>query len=379
MPNKGPKSDKNSNGTSSQPQPQPRSNRWSKHCVSANLDAHYSWFVTSDYDHAFSYVCFCPPTSEVEDEDEEWETEDSADDEPEDSVEDANPNPNPKCDGGKKCLCHKLASDHPEYPWVATRAGVRKFTNQHVHADIRCPDVFDMDVFNDFTGYGLVEVAQNLVLDFVEAEGDWKEQWAVCEAVGIAIFGDMFIPLAYVDDGDLADDTFCLFLAMFLTMLTKLESQGLLGPGSEIKNLGMVMALYLCTTSDIRAYGICEGNDDKTNKIAAFYNSDEKILAYAKKYNIELRGPCNLDSYVKDLDQVELPPAKDDPWGWAAVLKQYEKLHGRERKKPKIGGIQYDITAMSSAERRESSYNGKDPLKKSEIDKIKQGMFFQLV
>ena len=191
---KGSKSDKNSNDASSQPKPQPRSNRWSKPCVSANLDAHYSWFVTNDYDHAFSYVCFCPPTSEVEDEDEEWETEGSADDEPEDSVEDANPHP--QCDGGKKCLCHKLASDHPEYPWVATRAGVRKLSNQHVHADIRCPDVFDMDVFNDFTGYGLVEVAQNLILDFVEAEGDWKEQWAICEAVGIAIFGDMFIPLA---------------------------------------------------------------------------------------------------------------------------------------------------------------------------------------
>ncbi|KAE8141085.1 hypothetical protein BDV38DRAFT_238650 [Aspergillus pseudotamarii] len=165
---------------------------------------------------------------------------------------------------------------------------------------------------------------------------------------------------------------------MFLTMLAKLESQGLLGPDSEIKNLGMVMALYLCAPSDIRAYGICEGNDDKTNNVAAFYNSDEKILAYAKKYNIELRGPCDLDSYVEALDQVELPPAKDDPWSWAAVLKQYEKLHGQERKKPKIGGIQYDITAMSSAERRKSSYNGKDPLKKSEIDKIKQGMIFQL-
>lgn len=165
---------------------------------------------------------------------------------------------------------------------------------------------------------------------------------------------------------------------MFLTMLAKLESLGLLGPDSEIKNLGMVMALYLCTTSDMRAYGICEGNEDKANKIAAFYNSDEMILAYAKKYNIGLRGPSNLDSCVEDLDEVELPPAKDDPWGWAAVLKQYEKLHGRERKKPKIGGIQYDITAMSSAERKESSYNGKDPLKKSEIEKIKQGMVLQL-
>ncbi|RAQ66975.1 hypothetical protein COH20_003493 [Aspergillus flavus] len=371
---KSPKTDKNSSDASSQPQP--RSNRWSKPCVSANLDADYAGFVAKDYDRAFSYVCFCPPNSAVEDEDDEWETEDSADEEPEDSVEDTNSKP--KCDGGKKCLCNKLPSDHPEYPWVATRAAVRKVSNQHVHADIRCPDVFNMEVFNDFTGYALIEVAQNLVLGFVEAEGDWKEQWAVCEAVGISIMGDMFMPLAYVDYGDLANDTFCLFFAMFLTMLAKLESQGLLGPDSEVKNLGMVMALYLCTNSDMRAYGICEGNEDKKNKVAEFYNSDERILAYANKYNIDLRGPSNIESCVEELDDVELPPAQNDPWGWADVLKQYEKLYVRERKKPKIGGIQYDITGMSSAERRESSYNGKDPLKKAEIDAIKQGMILQL-
>lgn len=124
---------------------------------------------------------------------------------------------------------------------------------------------------------------------------------------------------------------------MFLTMLAKLESQGLLGPDSEVKNLGMVMALYLCTNSDMRAYGICEGNEDKKNKVAEFYNSDERILAYANKYNIDLRGPSNIESCVEELDDVELPPAQNDPWGWADVLKQYEKLYGRERKKPKIG------------------------------------------
>ncbi|OGM43431.1 hypothetical protein ABOM_007634 [Aspergillus bombycis] len=350
-PSKTPKTDKNNGDASSQPQP--RSKRWPKACVSANLDADYARFVAEDYDHAFS-----------------------ADEEPKDSAEDIKSKP--KCDGGKKCPCQKSPADHPGYPWVATRAGLRKFTSQHIHADIRCPDAFSMYVYNDFAGYGLVEVAQNLVLDFVDAEGDWKEQWAVCEAVGLSIMGDMFMPLAHICDGDLANDTYCLLLAMFLTMLAKLESQELLGPDSEIKNLGLVMALYICTASDMRDYGIFKENDDKTNKVAAFYNSDQKILAYAKKYNIELRGPSNIDSCVEDMDEVELPPAKKDPWGWAAVLKQYEKLHGQQRKKPKIGGIQYDITGMSSAERRGSSFDGQDPLKKAELDAIKQGMILQL-
>ncbi|KAB8266355.1 hypothetical protein BDV32DRAFT_144075 [Aspergillus pseudonomiae] len=201
---------------------QRRSKRWSKACVSVNLDADYAKFVAEDYDHAFSYVCFCPPSSATDEEDDDRETASSADEEPEDSAEDIKSKS--KCDGGKKCFCQKSPADHSGYPWVASRAGVRKFTNQRVHADIRCPDFFDMYVYNDFAGFGLVEVAQNLVFDFVEAEGDWKEQWAVCKAASLSIMGDMFMPITQIEDGDLANDTFCLLMAMFLTMLHKLGS-----------------------------------------------------------------------------------------------------------------------------------------------------------
>lgn len=42
-----------------------------------------------------------------------------------------------------------------------------------------------MYVYNDYHGYGIVQVVQNTLLDFdQEKEKDnWKEQWAICEAI----------------------------------------------------------------------------------------------------------------------------------------------------------------------------------------------------
>lgn len=55
-----------------------------------------------------------------------------------------------------------------------------------IQGDLRCPDLFDMYIYNDYHGYGIVQVIQNTLLDFdqeKEKEKDnWKEQWAICEA-----------------------------------------------------------------------------------------------------------------------------------------------------------------------------------------------------
>lgn len=50
---------------------------------------------------------------------------------------------------------------------------------------LRDPDGFGMYTYNDHFGYGVLEVAQNLVLDFDEA-ATWKEKWSICE--GAALF-----------------------------------------------------------------------------------------------------------------------------------------------------------------------------------------------
>lgn len=87
------------------------------------------------------------------------------------------------CDGGQACACGKPTAEHPEHPSTITVAGYQKFLLALANTDLRNPEYFDMYVYNDTAGYGVLEVLQNFVVDFIQAQDNWKEQWAVCEAI----------------------------------------------------------------------------------------------------------------------------------------------------------------------------------------------------
>jgi hypothetical protein len=150
---------------------------------------------------AYAFVCLCQPpfrTSDDGDEDED-DDEEEEDEEEKDEDEEDEENKEPensgklkrgKCDGGKTCLCDKPAAEHPDHIWKLSAAGKDKFFTQRIHVDLRSPDTFGMYTFNDHEGYGVLEVLQNLVLDFEEAAGNYKEQWAVCEALAFFLEDD---------------------------------------------------------------------------------------------------------------------------------------------------------------------------------------------
>jgi hypothetical protein len=87
------------------------------------------------------------------------------------------------CDNGETCLCLKLAEEHPDHVWTITYAGWRKLQDQFKLADLRCPDYYGMYTFNDHSAYGVLEVLQNLILDFDEVGYNWFFRWAICEAL----------------------------------------------------------------------------------------------------------------------------------------------------------------------------------------------------
>lgn len=159
---------------------QAKSKRWAAVSGSRNADDGYKQAI-KDPAVAYAYICLCsPPWGDDEDDDDEDEEEDEEDDEDD---EDGNAKPRVKCDGRKSCLCSKPAAENPDHALIISLAGSRKHLTLHDLANLRCPDLFDMYTFNDHHGYGVLEVVQNLFLDFVEAESDWREQWAVCEAM----------------------------------------------------------------------------------------------------------------------------------------------------------------------------------------------------
>jgi hypothetical protein len=167
---------------------------------------------------------------------------------------------------------------------------------------------------------------------------------------------------------------------MFLAMLAKLERQDLLKPDSEIKNLGVIMAMYIKLTDHLRSNDVLPDDDlsddeddeisDEDNESFNPTNFDAYILAYATKYNVKLLGLSNIDDLVGELEKVDLPAAGDDPWGWIAAFEEYVG--------PSIGGDSLDITSWSSAERKAKSFDNKDPLGKKERDMIKEGTVLRL-
>jgi hypothetical protein len=172
----------------------PRSKRWSKGISgSANADTEYRTMMTHNPESAWELVCQCRPIAGSDDEDED-EDEDDEDDNEEDGEGEPKKTDRPLCDNGKTCLCTKPSKDHPDHPYTLSLGGIQKFRTTAIMCSLRDPDLFEMYIYNDFYGYGLVEVLGNLFLDFEEAKDDWKQQWYICEA--ILLFFHRFDPAA---------------------------------------------------------------------------------------------------------------------------------------------------------------------------------------
>ena len=166
----------------------PRNKRWSAVSASANADMAYQKFLKETPD-AYEYVCVCKRPGGEDDEEEESEDDESENDEEEGK------NQPIECDRGQTCLCRKPAADHPDHPWTFTKAAMDKLTTYCIMVDLRDPDSFSMYIFNDYSGYGAIELAQNLLLDFQEASGNWKEQWVVCETLVLLLVGNWLAPM----------------------------------------------------------------------------------------------------------------------------------------------------------------------------------------
>lgn len=167
--------------------------RWSKVSGSANAEEGFK-VVSSDPAEAYKYICFCKrafeegKNNDEEDEEEEQEAQviqtDSNSPNHVSQPTSTNVEQNKsRCDGGETCICSKPATEHPEHPWIATAAGVHKTSCIKLQDSLRIPDHFNMYLYNDFHGYGVIELAQNLLLDFYQAKDDLKAQWSLCEAV----------------------------------------------------------------------------------------------------------------------------------------------------------------------------------------------------
>lgn len=113
------------------------------------------------------------------------------------------------------------------------------------------------------------------------------------------------------------------------------------------------------------------------------------ILAYARKYDIKLVGPHDIEDLISEANaNVDLPVPesnngpKADPFGFEKALKAYStKYKGvtqflskrNKAGKTAIGGDALDITTWTPAERKKFSFDNKDPFRPAEIAALKRG------
>ncbi|KAK7941337.1 uncharacterized protein PG986_013724 [Apiospora aurea] len=204
-----------------------------------------------------------------------------------------------------------------------------------------------------------------------------KHMWAVVvAAMAHWLMTTELGPWIGCDDGDRVNKTIKAIGTMFLTALNELDKAGLLKADSPIKDLGLVMAVYLEWPSDLGDYGFEDDDSGEVDAEDAKPNWRTSVVTYAKKASIDLAtsGVFAADELVTSLEEKDgasIAPlagqAKADRWGWEKTLASLKKLSA------KFGGKEYDITQWTRAERAKHAFNKKGPLANIPEKELKAG------
>jgi hypothetical protein len=342
-----------------------RAELWSETSGSKNLDNNY-WQNTKNPKKAHEFMCICNP---IKDPDEEQDNGDDNNDEGGNSS-------NKKCDRGKTCPCSKPASTIPSHPYSLTRAGMDKYNIAGDMANLRNPDTFGLYLYNDFGFYGAAEVVENLLRDYDEAREmeDTKQAWAVIEGTALFMVIGSGAEMGMADDGDRMRQLSEQITVMVLSMLATLQKEGHMKSDSEYKNIGWIIKLYLRLADLLREQSLIDEEPTGKRKGAFKFNVGNFEL-YLRKYAAEAGINIPDDKDAPGDTDVNMPNAEaEDPWNWAKSLAKYTKSYGTGAgKKRHIGGDQYDVTTMSSAERKQAAFNKKDPITPAMMKRIKVG------
>ncbi|EMD96041.1 hypothetical protein COCC4DRAFT_122583 [Bipolaris maydis ATCC 48331] len=300
---------------------------------------------------------------------------------------------------------------HPEHKWVIMREAFNKRDLLARKAHYCNPDNFGMYIYNDWASWGILEIAENMMIEFNKAYQSkaptrLEDIWVVISTVGIWLNDGEHMSLLISGEGDDVLTFIGLLGCALLTTLAAVEKAGELKPDSRFLDLTLVMAYYIEISYDLPAYGVegdCvgwrkhlvryfeKGNLDPAKGLSTTkvrieklkkvnnYNEepgasdsvadlpdmwgDNPVLKLLREENNEKEkeGPEGADkpSGSSNAKKSKGKNAKneDDVWNWVKVFKAYKKLRS-----PVMGGQHYDITKMSRAERAAAAFDHQDPL-----------------
>lgn len=219
------------------------------------------------------------------------------------------------------------AKDYPGHKWIIMRNSWDLMSERKTTASYCCPDAFDMYIWNDWEGYGLLEIVENFVADFhaafvmPESKNRLRNMWFPLAALlhWIAI-KESIVDFTCGDDSGAVVDILALIGRAFVTMLNALERAGELKPDSSFKDLALVISLALIFLDEYM-------DEDSIGEVDDEDIWTQEIMLYAKNFDIDLLNSGV--SGIKELIELNTesartsrkwPGAGSDRWSFAKAV-----------------------------------------------------------
>ncbi|CVL10013.1 uncharacterized protein FPRN_13571 [Fusarium proliferatum] len=271
-----------------------------------------------DDEGADDWDFICMPIPRIErrgsDDEDEDENEDEDEDEDEEGEGEGDTGNDAENDKEKKPY-DKLASLHPEWPWFFTMRGVDRHMWWQQECLKRSPDDFDLYIYNDFGGYGALEVLENIIALFnlvFKLKSTYRDFWPEVEGLAMILRGSL-LEYVMIDDGERVQVTCEDVGALILATIEALKKQDVFKPDSEIHNLGLVLFMFIRWGREQSDYGVEEEN----------WSWIYKIIDLAEEARIKLTAPHNFE---KDYEEI-----KDHREEWAQSMGKWNNVKWNDR------------------------------------------------
>jgi hypothetical protein len=185
----------------------------------------------------------------------------------------------------------KPAIDHPKYKWIFSKPALGIWKELCQQSENRHPEAFETYLSTDFYGYELQEVVENAIVWFAKEfnrplkNRDSVKLWTIVEGLALYLCQENLMPWYLIDDSTRVADTMHLVGLALPAALNRLEHDGLLRPGSPVKNLALVLSMFFHWAQDSPYSNLlrCASSDgaDAWLGVAALY---------ARKHNIDIEG-----------------------------------------------------------------------------------------
>ncbi|KUJ07634.1 uncharacterized protein LY89DRAFT_742862 [Mollisia scopiformis] len=214
-----------------------------------------------------------------------------------------------------------------------TQAGMKRSFEIREEVDKRDPDMHEMYIYNDFAGYGVIEVMENVLLEFNEIifkkEISPIEKWTIMEGLTTYLHIGDHMTWMMNDNSEAIEDVLNMMGIMFITALEMLHESKLIGGTSPLPdNVGIMTLLFL----------------DFMSNTCSDFDLDwlHEIVRAADKYGVVLAIP--------EPKRIGVSQDQLDECGDECEERRMTAGLTWKTKKQHPGGDRYDITKMSKAE-----------------------------